>query len=66
MSPYCALAIGRRTLLGMTCRRCGVFKSGNQFERYRRSKRDKTHYVDRRCKECRWRHLDRQGGDTRV
>lgn len=61
MSPYSALAIGRRRILAMTCRRCGELKPGREFERYRRSRRDKTTYIDRRCKTCRWRHLDRQG-----
>lgn len=69
MSPHSALAIGNRTVLAMTCigPKChGQLHAGTNFERYRRSARDKVDYIDRRCKGCRWKHLDRMGGNTRL
>lgn len=62
MSPYSALAIGRRRVLGLTCHRCGHFRSSSEFKRYRRARRDKIEYIDRRCLTCRWGHLNRAGG----
>lgn len=47
--------IGSRTVLAMTCRRCGLLRQGSEF-----GKRtcNNGSYTDRRClTTCRWRHL---------
>jgi RNase P subunit RPR2 len=51
-----ALQIGRRVVLAMTCWRCGHLLPGDVFDRYAR-RRGQRAYVDRRCRECRWRHM---------
>jgi RNase P subunit RPR2 len=49
-----ALALGGRTLLAMTCRRCGNLLPGKAFGFHLRNLRDKRPYVDRRCTNCKW------------
>lgn len=53
--------IGHRTVLAMTCRRCGQLRQGSEFGK--RKCRDRrgglTAYLDRRCNTtCRWRHME--------
>jgi len=49
-----ALVLGERTLLAMTCWRCGKLLPGNKFHYHVRNNRDKRPYVDRRCANCKW------------
>lgn len=59
MKTRWALVIGRRTVLAMTCWRCGELKQGHEFDRFGRGRYGGgTPYIDRRCKPCRWRHLE--------
>jgi hypothetical protein len=43
--------------VALTCASCGELKGGDQFER-----RARVHggpaYLDRRCRPCRWRHME--------
>jgi hypothetical protein len=54
MNPH---HIGHRTVVAMTCGKCGELKTGDQYERYRRSVRDRIAYITKRCRVCRWRHM---------
>lgn len=48
--------IGTRTVLAMTCRRCGLLRQGHEFGRRRCNNGS---FVDRRClTTCRWRHME--------
>ena len=49
-----ALVLGGRTLLAMSCWRCGKLLSGNKFGYHFRNTKDKRPYVDRRCTSCKW------------
>lgn len=52
-----AHSLGSRTLVAMTCYACGVLKDAQHFRKHRR--RDgQIPYIDRRCRSCRWRHLE--------
>lgn len=59
MITHQGMALGQRTILAMTCFRCGLLRGPDEFRRYRRPK-DRVPYIDRRCLICRWAHLDRQ------
>lgn len=64
------VAIGPRTVLALTCLTCGVLKPGSEFGRRWRGTGPwhpgKTAYIDRRCKPCRWKHIeDARGGAGR-
>jgi len=50
-------SIGERTVVAMTCTKCGELKDGAHFERYRRSVKDRIEYITRRCRTCRWVHM---------
>jgi RNase P subunit RPR2 len=52
-----APAVGHRTVVAMTCSKCGELKPGSAFERYRRSAKDRINYLTKRCRTCRWRHM---------
>lgn len=53
------IRIGSRTVLAMTCTRCGELKQGHDFERYARKPGERPYY-DKRCRNfCRWLHLER-------
>lgn len=61
MITHQGFALGRRTLLALTCFKCGFLRKPDQFSRYTRPGDGyKTPYIDRRCTVCRWGHLDRQ------
>jgi hypothetical protein len=47
------LAPGLRTVVAMTCTRCGQLRDGTAFERIPRVAGGPA-YVDRRCRTCRW------------
>lgn len=49
-----ALVLGGRTLLAMTCWKCGILLPGKRFGYHYRNPRDKRPYVDRRCANCKW------------
>jgi hypothetical protein len=48
------LTLGSRTLLAMSCRRCGILMPGKAFHRYPRRLNDRRPYIDRRCANCKW------------
>lgn len=63
MKTRLALVIGHRTVLAMTCWRCGELLPGDRFGRFRRGgRRPHVAYIDRRCQRCRWRHLEGNDG----
>jgi hypothetical protein len=47
------LAPGLRTVVAMTCTRCGRLQAGEAFQRIPRLPGGPP-YVDRRCRSCRW------------
>lgn len=49
-----ALRLGQRTLLAMTCWRCGALMAGRSFGRHARKLTDPRTYIDRRCTRCKW------------
>lgn len=59
MKTRWALAIGQRTVVAMTCWRCDRLLSGDHYHRFGRGIRGAGRaYIDRRCRTCRWRHLE--------
>lgn len=51
------LRLGRRTLLAMTCLKCGKLHQGSEFRYHLRNKKDKYAYIDRRCQKCQWARM---------
>lgn len=51
------IAIGERTVVAMTCGKCGELCNGTSFDRYRRKASDRIEYLTKRCRICRWRHM---------
>jgi hypothetical protein len=51
---WIAQLIAGRTVLAMTCAKCGNLKQGIEFHRHRRNSRDSIDYIDRRCRNCKW------------
>ena len=49
-----ALVLGGRTLLAMSCWKCGKLLPANRFHWHVRNLRDKRPYIDRRCVDCKW------------
>lgn len=66
MAPRLALQVADRTVLAMTCGTCHRLCPGDAFDRYRRSGRDRLSYLSRRCRTCRWAHLDRSLGKAGI
>jgi RNase P subunit RPR2 len=54
MNPH---HIGHRTVVALTCSKCGELKPGTSFDRYRRRVTDRIEYLTRRCRVCRWQHM---------
>jgi hypothetical protein len=50
------LAPGLRTVVAMTCVKCGRLQDGHRFERIPRVAGGPP-YVDRRCLTCRWARM---------
>jgi RNase P subunit RPR2 len=48
---------GHRTVLALTCTRCGELKPGAMFERRPRLPGAPA-YLDRRCQPCRWWRME--------
>lgn len=49
-----ALVLGGRTVLALSCWRCGKLFQGNKFGYHVRNAKDKRAYIDRRCVDCKW------------
>lgn len=52
--PPWALALGARTLLAMSCWKCGKLLPAGRFGYHTRNQGDKRPYVDRRCVDYKW------------
>lgn len=49
-----AFRISGRTVLALTCRKCGQLAPGSAFGRHARKLTDPRTYIDRRCTNCKW------------
>lgn len=48
------VALGRRTVVAMTCWGCGKLFPAASFGFHIRNSRDRVPYIDRRCVNCKW------------
>jgi RNase P subunit RPR2 len=48
------IAIGSRTVLAASCRKCGKMVQGKTFDYRIRKLRDRVAYIDQRCVNCKW------------
>jgi RNase P subunit RPR2 len=49
-----AWQLGNRTLLAISCLKCGALVQGDRVDRRARKLTDPRPYVDRRCGGCKW------------
>jgi hypothetical protein len=59
------MALGFRTLLLMTCWVCGETKGPEEFTRHMAGN-GKGPYIDRRCRPCKWKHMEDSLGRRRT